>query len=58
MLLIESQLLHLMYPGQAPTVRRDPFNIMFILDLSRPESLQFTANTVPIIVERSIDFVP
>ena len=51
-----------MYPGQAPTIRRNLFNIMFVLDLSRPESLHFTANTVPMLIDRSyptrIGFVP
>ena len=51
-----------MYPGQAPTVRRNLFNMMFILDLSRPESLHFAANTIPMLIDRSyptrIGFVP
>jgi UDP-glucose:glycoprotein glucosyltransferase len=51
-----------MYPGQAPTIRRNLFNIMVASDLSRPESLHFTANTVSMLVDRSyptrIGFVP
>ena len=51
-----------MYPGQAPTVRRNLFNVMFALDLSQPESLHFTANTIPMLIDRSyptrIGFVP
>jgi UDP-glucose:glycoprotein glucosyltransferase len=49
-----------MYPGQAPTIRRILFNVMVVLDLSRPESLHFTANTISMLVDRSyptrIDF--
>jgi UDP-glucose:glycoprotein glucosyltransferase len=51
-----------MYPGQAPTIRRNLFNIMVVSDLSRPESLHFTANTISMLVDRSyptrIGFVP
>jgi hypothetical protein len=51
-----------MYPGQAPTIRRNLFNVMVVLDLSRPESLYFTANTISMLVDRSyptrIGFVP
>jgi UDP-glucose:glycoprotein glucosyltransferase len=48
-----------MYPGQAPTIRRNLFNVMVVLDLSRPESLHFT---ISMLVDRSyptrIGFVP
>jgi UDP-glucose:glycoprotein glucosyltransferase len=51
-----------MYPGQAPNIRRILFNVMVVLDLSRPESLHFTANTISMLVDRSyptrIDFAP
>ncbi|KAN0126165.1 glycosyltransferase family 24 protein [Lactarius tabidus] len=48
--------------SQAPTIRRNLFNVMVVLDLSRPESLHFTANTVSMPIDRSysthIGFVP
>ena len=42
-----------MYPGQAPTVRRNMFNVVFVLDLSRPASLHFILNTVSMLIDRS-----
>jgi UDP-glucose:glycoprotein glucosyltransferase len=51
-----------MHLGQAPTICRNLLNIMLILDLSPPESLHFTANTILMLVDRSyltrIGFVP
>ncbi|KAF8268079.1 UDP-glucose:Glycoprotein glucosyltransferase-domain-containing protein [Lactarius quietus] len=46
-------LLHPMYPGQMPTVRRNMFNVIFVLDMSQPSSLHFTANTISMIIDRS-----
>jgi hypothetical protein len=61
-LLTRPQPLRPMYPGQAPTIRCNLFNIMLVLDLCRPESLYFTANTISMLVDRSypmrIGFIP
>lgn len=61
-LLIKPQLLCPMYPGQVPTVHRNLFNIMFVLHLSQPESLDLTANITPMLIDRSypmhIGFIP
>ncbi|KAI9428853.1 UDP-glucose:glycoprotein glucosyltransferase-domain-containing protein [Lactarius indigo] len=46
-------LLHSMYPGQAPTVRRNMFNVVFVFDLFRPASLHFITNTVSMLIQRS-----
>ena len=48
-----TKLLRPMYPGQAPTVRRNMFNIVFVLDLSRPASLHFISNTMSMLINRS-----
>ena len=61
-LLIETTALASDVPGSSPTVCCKLFNIMFVLDLSRPESLHFTANTISMLINRSyptcIGFVP
>ncbi|KAF8631762.1 hypothetical protein AX15_002201 [Amanita polypyramis BW_CC] len=49
-------LVRLMYPGQFPTVRRNLFNIVLILDLSKLPSLHFLAGTMSNIIERGIPF--
>ncbi|KAH8979146.1 hypothetical protein EDB86DRAFT_3147569 [Lactarius hatsudake] len=46
-------LLHPTYPGQAPSVRRNMFNVVFVFDLSRPASLHFITNTVSMFIDRS-----
>ncbi|KAF8633145.1 hypothetical protein AX17_004646 [Amanita inopinata Kibby_2008] len=45
-----------MYPGQFPAIRRNLFNIVLVLDLSRPSSLQFLAGTMRNIIERGLPF--
>ena len=42
-----------MYPGQAPTVRRNMYNLVFVVDLSQPASLHFISNTVSMLIDRS-----
>ena len=42
-----------MYPGQAPAVRRNMFNVVFVLDLARPASLHFISNTISMLINRS-----
>ncbi|KAI9428795.1 hypothetical protein H4582DRAFT_2159566 [Lactarius indigo] len=39
--------------SQAPTVRRNMFNVTFVLDLSRPASLHFIANAVSMLIQHS-----
>jgi len=34
----QTKLLHTMYPGQMPTVRRNIFNVVLVLDLSQPST--------------------
>ncbi|KAH8978341.1 UDP-glucose:glycoprotein glucosyltransferase-domain-containing protein [Lactarius akahatsu] len=46
-------LLHPTYPGQAPTVRRNMFNVVFVFDLSRSASLHFITNTISMLIDRS-----
>ena len=43
-----------MYPGQLPNVRRNLFNAVLILDLSKTNNLQFVAGTVASLIERNI----
>jgi UDP-glucose:glycoprotein glucosyltransferase len=42
-----------MYPGQAPTVRRNMYNVIFIFDLAQPASLHFITNTLSMLIDRS-----
>jgi UDP-glucose:glycoprotein glucosyltransferase len=42
-----------MYPGQAPAVRRNMFNIVSVLDLARPATWHFISNTIPMLINRS-----
>jgi UDP-glucose:glycoprotein glucosyltransferase len=46
------KLLRPLYPGQAPTVRRNMYNVVVVLDLSRPSSLRFIANTLSMLIDR------
>ncbi|KAH9061742.1 hypothetical protein EDB83DRAFT_2385574 [Lactarius deliciosus] len=46
-------LLHPTYPGQAPSVCCNMFNVVFVFDLSRPASLHFITNTVSMLIHRS-----
>ncbi|KAI0266194.1 UDP-glucose:glycoprotein glucosyltransferase-domain-containing protein [Gloeopeniophorella convolvens] len=48
-----SALLRPMYPGQAPTVRLNLYNVVLVLDLARPTSLQFITETVSMVVNRA-----
>ncbi|KAF8595370.1 hypothetical protein BDV93DRAFT_575405 [Ceratobasidium sp. AG-I] len=45
-----------LYPGQFPTIRRNLFNIVLALDLSRTSSLAFIAGPVNNIITRSLPF--
>ena len=42
-----------MYPGQAPAVRRNMFNVVFVLDLARPANLHFISSTFSMLINRS-----
>jgi hypothetical protein len=46
------KLLRPLYPGQAPTVRRNMYNVVLLLDLARPFSLRFITNTLSMLVDR------
>ena len=45
-----------MFPGQFPSVRRNLFNIVLVLDLSKPSSLYLLGGTIFNIIERGIPF--
>ncbi|KAM6503198.1 glycosyltransferase family 24 protein [Amanita muscaria] len=45
-----------MFPGQFPTVKRNLFNIILILDLSNPTALELVGGTISNIIERGIPF--
>ena len=45
-----------MYPGQFPTVKRNLFNIVLILDFSKIPSLRVLGGTISNIIERGIPF--
>ncbi len=47
-----TKLLRPLYPGQAPTIRRNMYNVVVILDLSRPSSLRFITNTLSMLIDR------
>ena len=42
-----------MYPGQAPTIRRNMYNVIFIFDLAQPASLHFITDTLSMLIDRS-----
>ena len=42
-----------MYPGQAPTVRRNMYNVVLVLDLARPSSLDFISHTLSMLIDHS-----
>ncbi|KAF5386468.1 hypothetical protein D9757_005906 [Collybiopsis confluens] len=51
-----SGLLRPMYPGQFPSLRLNLFNIVLVLDLSRPANAIFAAGTMHSIIERGFPF--
>ncbi|KAI9511020.1 UDP-glucose:glycoprotein glucosyltransferase-domain-containing protein [Russula earlei] len=46
-------LLRPLYPGQAPNVRLNMYNVVFVLDLARSSSLHFITNTLSMLIDRS-----
>lgn len=42
-----------MYPGQAPAVRRNMYNVVLVLDLARPSSLDFISHTLSMLIDHS-----
>ena len=42
-----------MYPGQAPTVRRNMYNVVLVLDLARQSSLHFISHTLSMLIDHS-----
>jgi UDP-glucose:glycoprotein glucosyltransferase len=48
-----TKLLRPLYPGQAPTIRRNMYNVVVVFDLSRPSSLRFITNTLSMLIDRS-----
>ncbi len=44
------------FPGQFPSIKRNLFNIVLILDLSNPTSLHILGGTVSNIIDRGIPF--
>ncbi|CCO31204.1 UDP-glucose:glycoprotein glucosyltransferase [Rhizoctonia solani AG-1 IB] len=49
-------LLRPMYPGQFPTLRRNCFNVIAALDLSRTSSISFIAQIANNLISRSLPF--
>jgi hypothetical protein len=47
-----TKLLRPLYPGQAPTIRRNMYNVVVVFDLSRPSSLRFITNTMSMLIDR------
>jgi UDP-glucose:glycoprotein glucosyltransferase len=47
-----TKLLRPLYPGQAPTIRRNMYNVVVVFDLSRPSSLRFITNTLSMLIDR------
>jgi Na+-driven multidrug efflux pump len=41
-----------LYPGQAPTIRRNMYNVVVVFDLSRPSSLRFITNSLSMLIDR------
>lgn len=48
-----SKLLRPMYPGQVPTVRRNMYNVVLVLDLARSSSLHFISSTLSRLIDHS-----
>ena len=44
------------FPGQFPSIKRNLFNIVLILDLSNPSSLHILGGTIANIIDRGIPF--
>lgn len=42
--------------GQFPTIRRNLYNVIAVLDLSTPSSLAFIANPITTIISRNLPF--
>jgi UDP-glucose:glycoprotein glucosyltransferase len=42
-----------MYPGQAPTVRRNMYNVVLVFDLARPSSLHFITHTLSMLIDHA-----
>jgi UDP-glucose:glycoprotein glucosyltransferase len=42
-----------MYPGQAPAIRRNMYNVILIFDLAQPASLHFITNPLSMLIDRS-----
>jgi hypothetical protein len=47
-----TKLLRPLYPGQAPSIRRNMYNVVLVFDLARPSSLRFITNTLSMLVDR------
>ena len=47
-----TKLLRPLYPGQAPTIRRNMYNVVVVFDLSRPSSLRVITNTLSMLIDR------
>lgn len=47
-----TKLLRPLYPGQAPTIRRNMYNVVVVFDLSRPSGLRFITNTLSMLIDR------
>jgi Thioredoxin-like domain len=48
-----TKLLRPLYPGQAPTIRRNMYNVVLVFDLARLSSLRFITNTLSLLIDRS-----
>ncbi len=46
------KLLRPLYPGQAPTIRRNMYNVVVVFDLARPSSLRFITDTLSMLIDR------
>ena len=51
-----NQLLQPMFPGSFPNVRRNLFNTVLVMDLSRSSNVYFIATAVANIVNRGLPF--
>jgi hypothetical protein len=49
-----TKMLRPLYPGQAPTIRRNMYNVVVVFDLSRPSSLRFITNTLSMLIDRMV----
>src|SRR6201996_7229612 len=47
-----TKLLRPLYPGQAPSIRRNMYNVILVVDLARPSSLRFITNTLSMLIDR------